>query len=111
MALKPHPDLPNIPLALNFAETKEQKDMMRAGFINTSAINRGYNFPPGTPKDRVEMLRQAFEKTIADPEFLKDADKSNLEITALNGKETQTVVEELFEINPEVIAKLKTIIK
>jgi hypothetical protein len=36
-------------LAIDFAQTKEQKDLLRAGFINTSAVTALYCLPPGTP--------------------------------------------------------------
>ena len=31
--------------------------------------------PPGTPKDRVEILQEAFRKTYRDPEFFKEYKK------------------------------------
>ena len=36
------------------------------------AIGRAYGVRPGTPPERVAMLREALAKTVADPKFLAD---------------------------------------
>jgi tripartite-type tricarboxylate transporter receptor subunit TctC len=40
--------------------------------------------PPGVPADRLAALRQAFDDTMKDPEFLAEAQQIQLEIDPLN---------------------------
>jgi tripartite-type tricarboxylate transporter receptor subunit TctC len=57
---------------------------------------------PGTPKDRLEILRRAFEATLIDPEFVAHAAKSKLDITYVSGEETEKIVAEVLSIAPKV---------
>ena len=45
--------------------------------------------PPGTPKNRLEVLRNAFNTTMTDGEFLAEMKKSKLEINPLSGAEVK----------------------
>lgn len=57
---------------------------------------------PGTPKDRLEILRRAFQATLIDPEFVAHAAKSKLDITYVSGEETEKIVAEVLSIAPRV---------
>ena len=50
---KPFPDLPNVPLAINFAKTEEARQLIEVGIHSNSAIMWPFVLPPGTPKERV----------------------------------------------------------
>src|SRR3954454_22691003 len=75
-----HPDLPNVPQAIKLAKTDEGRKMIEVGIHGDSDIVRTYTLPPGTPKDRVQLLRKAFDDTLNDPEFVADAKKSKLNV-------------------------------
>ncbi len=70
-APKAHADLPKVPLTIGFAKTPEARQLIEAGVHQPSAITYGYSLPPGTPKDRVQILRRAFSQTVKDPDFLE----------------------------------------
>jgi tripartite-type tricarboxylate transporter receptor subunit TctC len=67
--------------------------------------------PPGTPKDRVALLRKAFLDTMKDPEFSADAIKSKLDIDPIDGEEVQKMVAGIFKLPPPLVAKLKDALK
>jgi hypothetical protein len=71
--LKSHPDLPGIPLALDFVKKDADKKLLQAVIRVHGPSVRPYVVAPGTPRDRVQLLRKAFADTIKDPEFLADA--------------------------------------
>jgi tripartite-type tricarboxylate transporter receptor subunit TctC len=104
------PDLPNVPLALDLAKSDEARQIIRAGGIEPGAITRVYVTTPGTPKDRVQMLRTAFAKTLQDPDFLAEAKKVQLDVNPLTGDEVKSVVDGLFKLDPAVVAKLSSIL-
>lgn len=107
---KPHPELPNVPLASSLAKDNEARQLIQVGIEEPSAYYRPYVLPPGTPKDRVDTLRKAFQDTLKDPAFLADARKAKLDIEPISGEEMENKVQKLFKLNPKMVAKLKDIL-
>ena len=109
--LKPHPDWPNLPVAMNLAKTDEAKRLLSTVIKVHGPTVRPYVVPPDTSKDRVQILRKAFMDTMKDPEFLAEAKKANLDINPDEGSELEQNVKEIFRLEPGLIAKLKEILK
>jgi tripartite-type tricarboxylate transporter receptor subunit TctC len=107
---KPHPDLPKVPLAIDYAKTDEARQLIQLGAHDVSAIARPFVLPPGTPKDRVQIMRKAFTATMSDPAFLADAERANLDISPLAGEELEKTVLGILKTPPALLAKLKQII-
>lgn len=103
---KPLPDLPGVPLAMNLAKTAEARYLIDS-LHSTSTFMRPFLLPPGTPKDRVELLRKAFVETLRDREFLAEAEKAKLGIDAVSGDELERAVQGIFKTDPAALAKLK----
>jgi tripartite-type tricarboxylate transporter receptor subunit TctC len=110
-APKASPDLPNVPVAINLAKTLEARQLIEAGIHTPSSITYTYSLPPGTPKQRLQILRKAFTEMVKDKDFLSDAAKANLEIAPFTGEEVERNIETLFKTPPAVVAKLKEVIK
>lgn len=108
---KPHPDLPKVPLAINFAKNDESKKLITALVHSVGPTARPYVLPPGTPKDRVEMLRRAFIATMKDAEFLADAKKAKLDINPLDGNELERNVHAVFDLDAALVERAKEILK
>jgi tripartite-type tricarboxylate transporter receptor subunit TctC len=111
LSAKSHPDLPKVPLAMNLAKTDEARKLIQAVTQAHGAAVRPYVLPPGTPKDRVEILRKAFMETVKDPELLNEASKANLEINPGSGEELERNVKDLLRLEPALVARLKEILK
>jgi tripartite-type tricarboxylate transporter receptor subunit TctC len=107
---EPHPELPKVPLASSLAKNEEARQLMQVGIQEPSEYYRPYVLPPGTPNDRVEILRKAFQATLKDPEFLADAKKARLDIEPVTGAEMEKKVARLFQLSPATVAKLKEIL-
>ena len=108
---QPHPELPKVPNAVDFAPNENSKLLLKYGGHDPSAITRPYALGPGTPKDRVLLLRKAFVETLKDPEFLADAKKSRLDTDPLTGEEIDKIVAQLFKMDPSLVNQLKEILK
>jgi len=104
------PDLPNVPMALDLAKSEEARQLLKAGAIDPAAIVRVYVTTPRTPKDRLQILRDAFAKTLADADFVAEAKKANLDINPLTGNEVKKIVDDLFKLTPTMRNKLATIL-
>lgn len=63
--------------------------------------------PPGTPLDRVKILREAYEKATRDPDLVAEAKKGRVEVSPTKGEELQTMAKEGMDQPPEVIEQIK----
>jgi len=108
---KPHRELAKVPNAVDFAPNENSKLLLKYGGHDPSAITRPYAVAPGTPKDRVQMLRKAFVDALKDPEFLADAKKSRLDTDPLTGEEIEKIVAQLFKMDASLVKQLKEILK
>ncbi len=107
---KNHPDLPNVPQAIKFAKSDEARKMIDVGIHGDSDIVRTYTLPPGTPKDRVQALRKAFDTTLKDPEFIADAKKTRLNVALIPVEDIEKDIAGLFKLDPALVAKLKDVL-
>jgi tripartite-type tricarboxylate transporter receptor subunit TctC len=107
---KSQPELTKVPLAIEMAKTDEGRQLIEIGIHNVSAITRPYLLPPGTPKDRVQILRKALTDTLKDQDFLAEIKKLNFAVDPISGEELEGIIHGLFKINPETLAKLKKIL-
>ena len=108
---KPHPELPKVPNAIDFATNENSRQLLKFGGHDPAAITRPYALGPGTPKDRVELLRKAFMETLKDPEFIADAKKSRLDTDPLTGAEVEKIVANLFKMDSSLVKQLKEVLQ
>jgi hypothetical protein len=103
LSLRKHPDLSKVPLIMDFAKSDEETQIFNLVFAR-QPMGRPFLAPPGIPADRVAALRKAFMDTLADKEFLAEADKMKLEINAVSGEAVQKLVHQVYQ-TPKFIAK------
>jgi tripartite-type tricarboxylate transporter receptor subunit TctC len=107
---KGFPDLPGVPLAISFARTDEGRRLIEIGIHHAAAYSRPFLLPPSTPKERVLILRKAFQETLEDKTFLEEVEKTRLTLDPISGDDLQKIVTELFTLDPGLVAKLKDIL-
>ena len=66
--------------------------------------------PPGTPKERVQILRKAFQETLNDKALLAEAEKAKLTLDPVAGEDLQKLVTDLFTLDPAFVEKLKAVL-
>jgi tripartite-type tricarboxylate transporter receptor subunit TctC len=106
LSLAKHPELPDVPLVMDFAKTDEQRQILKMVFAR-NVMGRPYLAPPNVPADRAAALRDAFTATMADKDFRAEADKTNLEINPVSGADVEKLVKEVYATPPDVVAKAK----
>ena len=109
--LRPHPEVPNVPWANDLAKTEDEKKMIQAMARVNGVLNRFYVLPPGTPKERVTVLRKAFMDTMQDAEFIADAQKAKLDLDPIDGAEIENQVKLLFKLEAPLVNRLRDILK
>lgn len=102
MSLEKHPDLPDVPLVTEFAETEEQSQVLNLLFAR-QVMGRPFVAPPNVPEARLRALRQAFMATMEDEQFLRDARNQNLEISAVSGDRIQQIISDAVDYPQSIV--------
>jgi tripartite-type tricarboxylate transporter receptor subunit TctC len=75
------------------------------------SIGRAYAVRPGTPPDRVAILREALAKTIADPKFQSDVRNATIEAEYIPAADVIKGFDELMNQPPHVLEAMGKYIK
>jgi hypothetical protein len=104
IGLSKHPDLPNVPLIMDLARTDEERAIFKVIF-GRQVMAWPFTAPPGVPKERISVLREAFMDTMKDREFLAEAAKVGFEIRPVSGFDIQKLVHEVYDTPAAVVQK------
>ena len=81
-----HADLPDVPTAFELAQNDEDRALLE--FVTSSAeLGQAFITSPGVPPNVVEALRHAFDKTMADPDYIAYSKKVGNELSPVSGAE------------------------
>ncbi len=103
IGLEKEPDLPDVPLALDFAKTPEDRKVLELYFAQKN-VARPLMAAPGVPAERLAALRTAFEQMSPDKDFLEDAKKSGLDVEPMTGAAVDKIMQ-LIASTPDHIGK------
>jgi tripartite-type tricarboxylate transporter receptor subunit TctC len=109
MALQKHVELPDVPNAYDLATKEEDRQLFRLIF-GPWAYGRPMLAPPETPKDRLDALRAAFNATVADPQFLAETQKINMEIQPLAPEAIDKLVADILRTPAPVIERARVLL-
>jgi tripartite-type tricarboxylate transporter receptor subunit TctC len=107
-ALKRHPDLPDVPTAVELGRTAEQVQILRL-VMNATELGKMIVSTPDTPADRIQALRRAFDAMVEDSDFRAELAAAHLELNPIAGEELQALVEEVGSVSPVVLDRVKAI--
>jgi tripartite-type tricarboxylate transporter receptor subunit TctC len=107
-ALKRHPELPDIPTAVELARNDGERAVL-AAIMNASEVGTAFFTSPGVPPDRLAALRRAFEETTKDPEFLAEAERARLGVSPLSGEELQKLVAQVSSLPPALLERVRAV--
>lgn len=99
------PDLPDVPLIMDFVKTDEHKLMWNV-ILAMATAGRPVAAPPGIPAEEAKILRDAFDATMKDKEFLAEMERTGREVTPENAAEMQRLLHEVSAVRKETLTKL-----
>ena len=108
-----YPKLPETPTIYELLESYKASDTTKRltkVMLASADLGRPFFAPPGTPAERVNVLRSSFAKALADPELLADAKKRNWDIDLTTGDELEKLAKEIMVQPPEVIERVKKLL-
>ncbi|MDE2477033.1 MAG: hypothetical protein KGO48_18395 [Alphaproteobacteria bacterium] len=104
LGVEKSPGLPNVPVLGNMTSDPKQKAALKLIFSRL-ILARPFAAPPGLSPERVRALRDAFDATMRDPEFLAEMKRLSLEVRPQAGAKVEQMVKELFAY-PRDVAEL-----
>ena len=110
VGLRKDPALPDTPLLRDLARTPADQPLL--DFLSEAvAVGRPIATTPGVPAARVAALRRAFDETLKDPEFIREATVERAEISPMNGAELARLVDDLIATPDDIKARVKVAIE
>jgi tripartite-type tricarboxylate transporter receptor subunit TctC len=108
-SVETHPDLTQVPLAIHYAKSEEAKQL-----LNVNDTIHGFEFvyatPPGTLKERLQILRTAFMQALRSPELVAEAKKTGLEIDPVDGGTIAKKLDALYDLPASTVSKLEEVL-
>jgi tripartite-type tricarboxylate transporter receptor subunit TctC len=98
----PHPALKDVPLIVDLTDDPQKKAALKV-IVARQAIARPFAAPPGVPADRARALRDAFDATMKDREFLAEANKLSLDVDPVTGAEVEAVIRDVYASPPAAV--------
>jgi tripartite-type tricarboxylate transporter receptor subunit TctC len=103
-ALKKEPEMGSVPLATDLASNPEQMQTLKL-MLASQAMARPFAAPPGIPEDRKQALIAAFDATMADRNFLAEAQKLNFEVHPVSAATIDTLLADVYATPKDIITK------
>jgi tripartite-type tricarboxylate transporter receptor subunit TctC len=104
------PRMPDVPTARELAENPQDRAMFELVEL-PFRVTYPYVMPPNVPAERAAIMQKAFMQTFADPEYLAEASKLDLDVSPLDGATVRGLIARLTQSPPELIARYKTILE
>jgi tripartite-type tricarboxylate transporter receptor subunit TctC len=106
LAWKSHPDFPNVPNLSSYVTRPEDKALFDF-FLLPFEAGRPIAAPAGVPQDRLDALRAAFAKTIADPAFIAALKAQGYPVDPIDGHAVEQIVARLYATPPAVLDRAR----
>ncbi len=110
VGLRKDPALPDTPLLRDMAPTPADQPLV--DFMSEAvAVGRPIATMPDVPAPRVAALRRAFDETLKDPEFIREAAVERAEISPMTGAQLASLINDLIGAPDAIKARVKVSIE
>jgi tripartite-type tricarboxylate transporter receptor subunit TctC len=110
MALDKLPDLADVPSALDLVADPAARKVLELILIRQE-MGRPLAAPPGVPAERLAALRAAFAATMADADFLAEAQRFQLEVDPLGGEAIGRLLAGAYAAPRDVVARAAALVE
>lgn len=104
------PDVPTIGEIFDREKVPEASRRVARVILAAEEFGRPIIAGPGTPADRVETLRRAFDQSMKDPELLAETKKQRMDVDPTSGANLEKLANEILQQPPDVLARVKKIL-
>ena len=103
------PGLPAVPTAVELARSEADRALLRFYAVKFS-MARPLMAPPEVPAERLAALRDAFDTTMQDPQYLEEARRIGLDVNPLGGAGIARLIRQVQETPQDVVDRLRELI-
>jgi hypothetical protein len=104
------PDTPTIYELMDQYKTPEATRRLGNVVLAAGALGRPIVGTPGIPSERVTILREAFNKTLNDPDFLAEIERRKYELQPVNGEELEIMAKDVIAQPADVIERMRKLL-
>jgi len=104
------PDVPTIAEIFDKENVPENSRRVAQVILAAESFGRPIISGPGTPAERVAMLRRAFDQSMKDPELLAETRKQRMDVDPTSGAHLEKLAQEILQQPPDVLARVKKIL-
>jgi tripartite-type tricarboxylate transporter receptor subunit TctC len=109
IGLDREPELPDVPLLTDFIANPADRLLMEV-VASTALFAHVWLAPPGVPADRVGALREAFAKTLNDPELIAQMKKRGADLDFISSRQLHEALDKQQAVDKKSIARLRAIL-
>ena len=104
------PELKGVPNVMTLARNGEERQVLEFLYAGQD-IGRPFVAPPDLPRERLQMLRDAFSATMRDPEFVADVQRSKLDLEPEDGEHIAALIAKIYATPRPIIDRVANLIK
>jgi len=104
------PGIDKLPVDESFAPNPRAKAIMALRSA-PELVARPYVMPPKTPAEIVKAMREAFARTIDDPELVAEGKKSKIDLEYMPGDQAQKILADVMNQPKDLVAEFAKYIK
>jgi hypothetical protein len=101
------PDTPTLIELMDKRKTPEMSRKVTDILLASETIGRPMMATPGLPADRLNMLRQAYAKALAESELVTELKKKRMSLDVVSGDEVEKVMRDIISQPREVVERVK----
>jgi tripartite-type tricarboxylate transporter receptor subunit TctC len=98
------PHIADVPMVLDMVTDANDRRLLDLILV-VQDVGRPVIAPPGIPADRLAVLHRAFDETLADAQFLAEAERLKLEIDGLSHTEVDALLAAAYAAPKDVVAR------
>jgi tripartite-type tricarboxylate transporter receptor subunit TctC len=107
---QPNPELKDIPFVVDLAKNDQDKKAIEFLYAG-QGIGRPFVAPPGLPPERLKMMRDAFNATMKDPEFIAEVKQRKLDLEPETGEHLEALILKIYATPRPIVDKISELIK
>ena len=107
---EPHPSLKGVPNVFDLARNNEERQVLEFLYAG-QGIGRPFVAPPDLPPERLKMLRDAFNATMKDPEFIADVKRNKFDLEPEDGEHLTALINKIYATPKAIIERVSNLIK
>jgi tripartite-type tricarboxylate transporter receptor subunit TctC len=104
-------EVPTIYEIFDKENTAEESRRVADVILRGGDFGRPMIAAPGTPADRVGILREAYAKAMQNPELLAEAKKARMDVEMVTGEQLQALAKRVMVQSPAVMKRVKKILE